>query len=109
MDKNQDQSELKKKGLVQCFNSLVISAIPNRKTEMLLKCSSMNRYFVLFCGSANTLVSGESLGPEAWHVCCGAAALLGLKPELDLAPPGEQFLGFVLTENCNNPPKLLQE
>lgn len=49
MCKNQNQFGVKKSlVLLQCFHSLVISAIQNEKTKMWLKCRTMNRHFVLF-------------------------------------------------------------
>lgn len=50
MCKNQNQFGVKKSlVLLQCFHSLVISAIQNGKTKMWLKCRTMNRHFVGFC------------------------------------------------------------
>lgn len=73
MSKSKKQFGLKKPAwyCYGAFNSLVISASQKRKTKMQLKCMTMNRYFLLFCGLANMLISRENMGPEGWYVCCG--------------------------------------
>lgn len=45
----------------------MIRAVQKRKIKMRLKCRSTNRHFVLFCGSANMLISRENMGPEGWY------------------------------------------
>lgn len=45
----------------------MIRAVQKRKTKMRLKCRTTNRHFVLFCGSANMLISRENMGPEGWY------------------------------------------
>lgn len=108
MCKNQNQFGVKKSlVLLQCFHSLVISAIQNEKTKMWLKCRTMNRHFVLFfffCGSANVLISREKMGSKGRYVCCGRVIPAWLNPELPLAPP-RAFPGFCACreqQKCSN-------